>query len=142
MRCRINTELGPSWATVRQQAGLTMSAARLPNIRCAAAALASLVLTTVGATAQATDAKRLRLGEHLAQECTSCHRRDGTDNGIPSILGMKVEAFVETMTYYQSGARENPAMVSVAKSLDEDQIQALAAYFATLPPPPKAAGKR
>lgn len=89
--------------------------------------------------AAADGAKLIRYGEHLSQECTTCHRRDGVDNGIPSILGMRVEEFVETLKHYQSGARDNAAMVSVAQSLDEDQMKALAAYFATLTPAGAAA---
>ena len=104
-----------------------------------AAALVVLALTGVASAARADNAKLVRYGEHLSQECTTCHRRDGVDNGIPSILGMKAEDFVETLKYYQSGARDNPAMVSVAKSLDDDQVKALAAYFETLSPPGKAA---
>ncbi|MEQ1695402.1 MAG: hypothetical protein ABL901_06120 [Hyphomicrobiaceae bacterium] len=89
-------------------------------------------------SAQTVDAKVLRYGEHLSRECTSCHSREGADNGIPSILGMSADIFAETFKYYQSGTRTNPAMVSVAESLDEEQIQALAHYFASLPPnPPK-----
>jgi cytochrome c553 len=99
------------------------------------AGLAVGAVTTDRASALAGDEKIIRYGEHLSQECTSCHRRDGVDNGIPSLLGMRPADFRETLKYYQSGARENPAMVSVAQSLDDDQITALATYFATLPRP-------
>jgi cytochrome c553 len=101
--------------------------------------LAAMAGSLAGEAARAQDAdgKLVRYGEHLSRECTACHRRDGVDNGIPSILGMKAGEFTELMQFYQTGARENPAMVSVAQSLDEDQIKALAAFFATLPPPPK-----
>ena len=105
-------------------------------------ALAAFVCGLVAgkAAAQTADGARLlRYGEHLSQECTSCHRRDGADTGIPPLPGMTVEDFVATMGFYQSGARDNAAMVSVAKSLDEAQIKALAAYFATLPKPAKRA---
>lgn len=85
----------------------------------------------------ADDAKLRAYGQHLARECTACHRIDGTDTGIPSIIGMKPDYFAETFSYYRSGARTHQAMVSVAQSLDEDQVKALAAYFASLPPPPK-----
>ena len=34
-------------------------------------------------------------GRHLAQECTSCHRLDGIDNGIPSIAGWHVDIFLQ-----------------------------------------------
>jgi cytochrome c553 len=78
-------------------------------------------------------------GRHLAQECTGCHRIDGIDNGIPSIIGWKADRFVATLKFYQSGARTNPVMVSVASSLDDRQLEALATYFASLPKPPAKA---
>lgn len=102
------------------------------------AAVMALAIAGLATAARADTAKLVRYGEHLSQECTACHRRDGVDNGIPSILGMKADDFVETIKYYQTGARDNPAMVSVAKSLDDDQVKALAAYFETLTPPGKA----
>lgn len=80
----------------------------------------------------------LAYGRHLANECTSCHRIDGTDNGIPSITGWPVTAFIETMGYYKTGARPNQVMVSVAKSLDDDQVAALAAFYGSLPKRQKA----
>lgn len=68
-----------------------------------AATAAASVLPTV---AQQADAKALRYGEHLSQEFTSCHRRDGVANGIHSILGMKADEFVQMMGCYQSGDRK------------------------------------
>lgn len=89
------------------------------------------------------DPKLLAYGQHLSQECTTCHRKDGSEGrGIPSIIGLEVDYFVTTMKFYQSGARDNPAMVSVAKTLDEDALKALAIYFGSLKPAPKAAAKK
>ena len=79
--------------------------------------------------------KLLAYGRHLSQECTSCHRGDGGDNGIPSLIGLRAEEFIETLGYYKSGMRTNQAMVSVAQSLDDEQIKALALYFSSLPKP-------
>jgi cytochrome c553 len=87
----------------------------------------------------ADDARLANYGRHLAQECTSCHRPDGMNVGIPPIIGVDVDSFVATMKSYQSGARPNPAMVSVAKSLDDEQLRALALYYASLLKPSSAA---
>ena|GEM_PF-722174 len=74
------------------------------------------------------------LGRHLAQECTSCHRPDGPSaGGIPSIVGRDPKYLVEALQMYKSGQRTNPTMVSVAQSLDDEHIEALARYFASLP---------
>jgi cytochrome c len=91
--------------------------------------------------AQSTDGTRqLAYGKHLSAECSGCHRIDGVDNGIPSITGWPVEAFVATIGFYREGARANPAMVSVAQSLEADQVSALAAYYGSLPKIPAKAG--
>ena len=81
------------------------------------------------------DASELRdYGEYLSGECTTCHRIDGQDNGIPGIVGWDVASFVETVNYYKKGLRKNQAMESVAKTLDGEQIKALAVYFASVTP--------
>lgn len=101
-----------------------------------------LVVCASSLTAAAQDDGKLRsLGRHLAQECTACHRLDGADNGIPSIIGWDAEQFTQTMKFYQTGARTNPVMVSVAKSLDEEQTKALALYYAGLQKPVAKEGK-
>jgi cytochrome c553 len=97
--------------------------------------LAMVHLGALEATAD-DDAKLKRYGQHLAQECTGCHRLDGTDSGIPAINGWDADRFTATLKFYQTGERTNPVMVSVAKSLDEQQLRALALYYASLPKPP------
>ena len=94
------------------------------------------------AFASAQDTKQLAYGKHLAQECTGCHRIDGIDNGIPSIVAWQEEEFVRTIEFYQRGERKNPVMMSVAGSLDEKQVRALAAYFGSLPKPSKPGVKK
>lgn len=79
--------------------------------------------------------KQLRYGEHLAQECVACHRRDGKDVGIPGIIFMSEDEFINAMTLYKTGRRANKVMVSVSGSLDEAQIQALAIYFTSFGQP-------
>jgi cytochrome c553 len=99
---------------------------------------AAIILTCLGSTCGAADEAKLKAyGEHLSRECTTCHRLDGTDNGIPSIVGWDDDQFTTTLRFYQQGLRDNPAMVSVAKSLDEEQLRALAIYFASIKPPAK-----
>jgi cytochrome c len=96
----------------------------------AAAGLALGLSATAGAQDQA---RLLSYGRHLAQTCTSCHRIDGIDNGIPSIVGWDEERFLATLRFYRTGARSNPVMVSVASALDEEAMRALAAYYGSLP---------
>ena len=89
--------------------------------------------------ARADDARLKAYGRHLSQECTSCHRVDGAgQTGIPPISGWEPAAFVKALTSYRDGARTNAVMKSVAGSLDDQQMQALATYWGSLP---KAATK-
>ena len=106
-----------------------MSRSRVLHFAVTASAL--LVLVPIARA----DPNLMELGEHLAQECTSCHRKDGTEKGIPPIVGWAVPEFVTTMRFYKTGERTNPAMVSVAKSLDDDQLTALAVYWGSLKRP-------
>jgi cytochrome c553 len=109
----------------------------LGKLAILAASGASVFVLALHGPARADDARMKALGRHLAGECTSCHRIDGVDNGVPSITGWAADDFVTTMKYYSSGARDNPVMKSVAGSLDDTQLAALAAYFAALDKPPK-----
>jgi cytochrome c553 len=88
----------------------------------------------IHAAAHAADDARLKsLGQHLSQECTACHRLDGVNNGIPPIAGWPADMLERTLKSFQEGRRTNPVMVSVAKSLDDEQVHALALYWSTVP---------
>jgi len=106
-----------------------------------------LICTSVFSFSSASLANDVRdYGEYLAGECTACHSTKGADKGIPSIIGWDTEGFIETLKYYKSGERDNPAMVDVAKNLDDEQMTALAVYFGSLEDksdetPPAAAPK-
>lgn len=97
----------------------------------------TLVIGMIFAGAEQASADRLlALGRHLAQECTTCHRPDGMSTiGIPSIVGRDPKDFIEALRMYRTGQRTNPTMVSVAQSLNDEQMEALARYFASLPKP-------
>lgn len=92
-----------------------------------------LLGTAVPHAMAADDAKLLAYGKHLSAECSGCHRIDGVDNGIPSITGWAPADFIATIAYFKDGGRPNPAMISVARSLDDEQVKALAAYYGSLP---------
>lgn len=71
------------------------------------------------------------LGEYLASECLACHRADGSAQaGIPAITGWRDEDFIATMQAYKLKERHHPVMEMVAGRLTEEEIAALAAWFA------------
>jgi len=69
-------------------------------------------------------------GAWLSSECTTCHRADGADNGIPSIVHWPEADFVIAMHDYRSKRRAHPLMQTIAARLGDEEIAALAAYFA------------
>jgi cytochrome c len=87
-------------------------------------------------------AARTAYGRHLAGECTACHRPDAGGNAIPSLAGRPAAEIVRLLQDFRDGRKTNPVMVSVAKSLDAEQMAALAAYFAALPKSPSTAEPR
>lgn len=95
--------------------------------------LAAMIGLALAHTVHANEEKDMALGRHLSRECSSCHRIDGVDNGIPSITGLDTEFFLETMEFYRNAARPNQAMISVAQSLSDAELRALALYYGSLP---------
>jgi cytochrome c len=71
-------------------------------------------------------------GEYLASECQTCHRADNSNEGIPGINGWEIEDFVYALHEYKQKLRENPVMQMMAGSLGDEEIAALASYFASL----------
>lgn len=71
-------------------------------------------------------------GEYLSAECTTCHLRDGGAEGIPSITHWPTEDFVAAMHAYKVKLRPHPVMQMMAGRLSNEEIAALAAYYATI----------
>lgn len=71
-------------------------------------------------------------GEYLASECTTCHKRDGAAEGIPSITHWPEDRFVVAMHAYREGLRPHQVMQTVARRLGDEEIASLAVYFATI----------
>lgn len=71
-------------------------------------------------------------GEYLASECLTCHRADGSAEGIPSITLWPTEDFVIAMHAYKRKLRPHPVMQMMAGRLNDEEIAALAAYFKDL----------
>lgn len=73
----------------------------------------------------------IALGEYLSAECVTCHQLSGAVTaGVPSIVGLSQEAFIAALMAYKTGIRENQVMRGIATRLKDDEIAALAAYFA------------
>ena len=104
---------------------------------------ASLFMSTLGALACGAEDRDalMRFGRHLAGECMACHRPDTADGAIPALAGRPETEIVGLLQDFRDGRKSNPVMISVAKSLDAQQSAALAAYFASLPAPPRSGSR-
>ena len=70
-----------------------------------------------------------------AAVCANCHGDQGltiSDN-FPRLAGQSAEAIYKQLSDYRSGARVNPIMSMVARTLTEDQLAQVASYFAHVP---------
>jgi cytochrome c553 len=63
--------------------------------------------------------------------CMSCHGETGKPQvqGVPALAGRPVHELSAQLRLFRDGQRQNPQMV-MAKRLTDDEIEALAAYFA------------
>jgi cytochrome c len=73
-------------------------------------------------------------GEYLAGECVTCHQSSGHADGIPSIVGLPRDYFVTALFEYKTNVRSNEVMKLRVVNLANEEIAALAVYFASLEP--------
>jgi cytochrome c553 len=108
---------------------------RMLRASCGAAVLMLVADASGGAAAQAAGDREF--GQYLSSECVTCHQASGQYQGIPPIVGWPERSFIEVMHEYKSKKRDNPVMQTIAGKLSDEEIAALAAYFASLGPQPR-----
>jgi cytochrome c len=69
---------------------------------------------------------------HLASECVTCHIPTGAADGIPTIVGLPEDVFIGAFDQYRTGERDHALMNTIASRYEDDEVEALAAYFANL----------
>ena len=88
------------------------------------------VVVAIG-SAQAAD---VAAGAAKAKEvCAACHQADGnsTDPNNPRLAGQHPDYLAKALRDYKSGERTNAIMGGFAKALTKQDIDNLAAYFAS-----------
>ena len=69
-----------------------------------------------------------------ASSCTGCHASTKVaDSVIPRIVGRKAADIATAMREFKSGAWPSTVMGRIAKGFDDQQIDAIAAWFAVQP---------
>lgn len=96
-------------------------------------AFLSSPIAVAGLVSAAAAGGDVEYGEYLASECTTCHLvgAQEAEGGVPLISGWDEAAFIATMEDYKSGFRDHGAMQMIAARLGDEELAALAAYFAT-----------
>ena len=72
-------------------------------------------------------------GQYLSGECNTCHGSSkNSESGIPSLNGKPFPYLVKALKQFKNKSRKNGVMQTVAGRLDNEQIDARAAYFSSL----------
>src|SRR6186997_31137 len=93
------------------------------------ATAASLLAIAGGATASL--GADFELGRYLSSECMTCHGTAKADSTIPNIFGLSQAHFTDVIKAYRAKTLPNPIMQTIAGRLNDEDIAALALYFAT-----------
>ncbi len=72
-------------------------------------------------------------GQEKAATCEACHGKTGIsiDPNYPNLAGQHYSYIVKALSDYRSGARSNAIMASFAANLSNQDIEDLAAWFAS-----------
>ena len=74
-------------------------------------------------------------GAKLANVCAACHGEAGISHNDlwPNLAGQKKDYLVKQILAFQSGDRKEPMMMGIVATLSPEDVQNVAAYFASLP---------
>ena len=100
----------------------------MTTLKTLIAASALLLLATPASAGG--DAAR---GKELSTTCAACHGADGNSPNpmYPILAGQYPDYLVHSLKAYKSGDRQNAIMAGFAASLSEQDMEDLAAYFAS-----------
>ncbi len=95
------------------------------------------LLIGLGWLATAAHAEDVANGRLLAEACAGCHSIEGQRNAYPSyrvpkLGGQHQRYLADALKAYRDGARPHPTMQAQAASLSDQDIDDLAAFFASL----------
>jgi cytochrome c553 len=93
-----------------------------------------MLLGTVHGNAYAQSAAEIEAGRAKAQMCAVCHGPNGlsTAPDAPHLAGQPALYLATQLKAYKSGTRKHEVMAVMAKPLSDDNIAALAAWYASI----------
>lgn len=92
----------------------------------------AVVSSLVGGDAVAVNFGDPAAGEEKAKPCAACHGEAGAANPtFPTITGQYADYLLHALKAYKSGDRKNAVMAGQVANLSPEDMEDLAAYFAT-----------
>ena len=104
----------------------------IPGVSALSAPVA--VIAGVLLCAGAAQARDPVAGQKLAGMCAACHGQNGLSTlpNAPHLAGQPAIYVVEQLKNYRNGSRKNEVMAVIAKPLTDEQIDDLAAWYASI----------
>ncbi len=72
-------------------------------------------------------------GANKAKPCSACHSNAIQDQQYPRLGGQYADYLSRALHEYKTGERKNPTMAGMAAPLSDQDIEDIAAYYASLP---------
>lgn len=101
-----------------------------PDFHHAVSVFAALLALTAGPVFAAGDPEA---GRQKAATCEACHGKDGKsiDPSYPNLAGQHESYLIKALADYRSGRRVNAVMNSFSANLTNQDIEDLAAWYAS-----------
>lgn len=95
------------------------------------AIIASALLAAAATSASA--AGNPAAGQEKSESCAACHGPEGNTSSsqYPKLAGQYESYLLRALRDYKSGARENPVMAGQVSGLSEQDLEDLAAFYAS-----------
>lgn len=99
----------------------------------------SILLAALAATGGARAEGDAKAGQVKALPCMGCHAIPGYSNvyptyHVPKVGGQHAQYLVAALKAYRDGQRSHPTMTAQAATLSDQDIEDIAAFFATQKP--------
>jgi cytochrome c553 len=106
---------------------------RLRPLAAAASFAAAVLAVHFGAAGDAS-AQDIAAGRRKAVACQTCHGMDGIAKlpDAPHLAGQPAPYLVRALRAYRSGERRNEVMSVAAKTLSDEDIRDLSAYYSAI----------
>lgn len=76
-----------------------------------------------------------KAGAAISAQCAACHGNNGiaADTSMPNLAGQHYRYLLSQLEAFKNGTLKSPIMNQMTKALSQEQMQDLAAYFASIP---------